>query len=169
MIIIINGSLGVGKSSTAEQLHWKFDKCVHLDGDCIGDVHPFDLYDDARIKHLHGTLAVLVSFHQKYGYPNFVINYVFESHDSLQELIDLLGPLDPFIHVYWLTCEEKEQTKRILGRQSDQHDWELKRFFELQQIQKKASEQGFIGKEIDTTNLTSPEVAKKIWEDIFGQ
>jgi deoxyadenosine/deoxycytidine kinase len=43
MIIIINGSLGVGKSSVAEQLHWKFDKSVNLDGDSIGNVHPFEI------------------------------------------------------------------------------------------------------------------------------
>ena len=76
MIIIINGSLGVGKSSVSEELHWKFDKSVHLDGDHIGDVHPFEIYDDARIHHLYRTLELLVGFHQKNGYRNFVINYV---------------------------------------------------------------------------------------------
>ena len=78
MIIIINGSLGVGKSSVADELHWKFDKSVHLDADYIGDVHPFEIYDDARIDHLYRTLELLVGFHQKNGYRNFVINYVFE-------------------------------------------------------------------------------------------
>jgi hypothetical protein len=33
MIIIINGSLGVIKDSGAEELHRKFEKSVHLDGD----------------------------------------------------------------------------------------------------------------------------------------
>jgi broad-specificity NMP kinase len=90
MIIIINGSLGVGKTSVAEQIHWKFDNSVHLDGDAIGDVHPFEIYDDARISHLYRTLELLVGFHQKYGYSDFVINYVFESPESLQELLNLL-------------------------------------------------------------------------------
>ena len=43
MIIIINGSLGVGKSSVAEAIHYKFDKSVNLDGDAIGDVNPFEI------------------------------------------------------------------------------------------------------------------------------
>lgn len=168
MIIIINGSLGVGKSSVSEQLHWKFDKSVNLDGDHIGYVHPFDIYDNARISHLYRTFELLIGFHQENGYQNFVINYVFESPESLQELLDLLHPLDSSIHTYWLTCNPEEQEKRIRKRQRDQIEWELKRFINLQQIQTKAAQQGFIGKEIDTTSLTAEETAKVIWEDIFG-
>jgi broad-specificity NMP kinase len=168
MIIIINGSLGVGKSSVADQLHCKFEKSVHLDGDCIGDVHPFEIYDDARIGYLYRTLELLVGFHQKNGYHNFVINYVFESSESLQELLNLLRQLDPVIHTYWLTCDETEQAERIRNRRREELQWELNRFIELQQIQKKAAQHGFIGKEVDTTGLTSKEVAEAIWKDVFG-
>jgi broad-specificity NMP kinase len=63
MLIIINGSLGVGKSSVAEQLHYKFDKSIHLDGDCIGDVQPFKIYDQVRLN--HRTMEILIGFHQK--------------------------------------------------------------------------------------------------------
>jgi len=167
MIIIINGSLGVGKSSVADELHYNFDKSVHLDGDYIGDVHPFEIYDEARIDHLYRTLQLLVGFHQKNGYQHFVINNIFESSDSLQDLLDLLHPLDSTIHTYWLTCDEKEQARRIKDRNRKELDWELKRFIELQQIQSRAAQKGFIGKEVDTTDLTSAEVAEYIWKDIF--
>jgi broad-specificity NMP kinase len=65
MLIIINGSLGVGKSSVAEQLHYKFDKSIHLGGDCIGDVQPFRIYDQVRLNHLYRTMEILIGFHQK--------------------------------------------------------------------------------------------------------
>ncbi len=168
MIIIINGSLGVGKSSVAEQLQWKFDKAVHLDGDAIGDVHPFEIYDPARIDNLYRALVLLVRFYRQNGYHNIVINYVFESPDSLQDLLDLLRPHDASIHVYWLTCEAGEQSRRIQSRQRAGLDWELKRFVELQRIQRQAAQQGFLGVEVDTTGLTLLEVADKIWKDIFG-
>lgn len=168
MIIIINGSLGVGKTSVADEIHWKFERSIHLDGDAIGNVHPFEIYDRARIDHLYRTLELLVGFHQKNGYHNIVINYVFESPDSLQELLDRLLPLDPSIHTYWLTCSEKEQANRIRARHRDSLDWELARFVELQRIQARAAQAGFIGLEVDTTDLTSVEVAEKIWRNIFG-
>ena len=167
MIIIINGSVGVGKTSVAQELHWKFDKSIHLDGDHIGDVHPFEIYDERRIDHLYRTLELLVGFHQKNGYANFVINYVFESPGSLQDLLDRLRPLDPSIHVYWLTCQADEQAARLRKRASGDLDWELNRFVELQQIQRKAAQQGFIGVEVDTTRLTAAEVAGKIWGELF--
>ena len=167
MIIIINGSLGVGKSSVAEQLHYKFEKSVHLDGDCIGDVQPFRIYDKSRLNHLYRTMELLIGFHQSNDYRNFVINYVFESSESLQELLDLLYPLDPSIHCYWLTCEEEEQAKRIRNRRREDLEWELSRFVELRRIQKEASQHGFLGKEVDTTRLSPQEAAQTIWNDAF--
>ncbi len=169
MIIIINGSLGVGKTSTGDEVTWMFEKAMHLDGDAIGFVHPFIMYDPARIDHLYRTLALLIGFHQQKGYHNFVINYVFERADSLRELIGLLQPLDQEIHTYWLTCEPDEQARRIRGRKRDQMDWELNRALELQNIQVEASRQGFIGKNLDTTGLSAVESAEKIWKDIFDQ
>lgn len=168
MIIIINGSLGVGKTSVAEHLHLKFDKSVHLDGDAVGDVHPFEIYDETRISHLYRTMALLVDFHQKNGYTHFVINYVFESSDSLQDLVDLLYPLDADLHIYWLTCVEAEQAKRIRHRHGDDKDRELMRFIELRQIQAQAARLGFIGKQVDTTNLSAAQVADEIWADIHS-
>ena len=167
MIIIINGSLGVGKSSVAEQLHYKFDKSVHLDGDCIGDVQPFKIYDEARLNHFYRTLKLLIGFHQRNDYHNFVINYVFESPESLHELLELLRPLDPSIHCYWLTCDEEEQAKRIRKRRREDLEWELGRFLDLRRIQNEASQRGFIGKEVDTTRLSAEEAAQAIWKDVF--
>jgi len=167
MILIINGSVGVGKSSVSEALHWRFDESVYLDGDEIGRVHPFKIYDNKRIDHLYKTLELLIRFHQGNGYCNFVINYVFESAGSLEHLLSLLRPLDTAIHVYWLTCDGEEQEQRIRNRKRKQLDWELKRFTELRQIQQNAAEEGFIGIEIDTTGMTSAQVAEKIWQEIF--
>lgn len=167
MILIINGSLGVGKTSVAEELHWKFDKSIHLDGDSVGNVNPFEIYDPARIDHLYRTIELLIRFHQGFGYHNFVINYVFESAASLQASLDLLHPLDSVIHTYRLTCTESEQARRIRTRGRSETDWELQRFVELQRIQASAARQGFIGVEVDTSNLTAAQIADRIWQDVF--
>jgi chloramphenicol 3-O-phosphotransferase len=167
MIIIINGSLGVGKSSVSEAIHHKFDRSVYLDGDHIGFVHPFEIYDSARIDHLYRTLALLIDFHQQNGYRHFVINYVFESPESLQDLINLLKPLESEIRPYWLTCDPGEQAERIQKRRRDQLEWELNRYLELRHIQADAARRGFIGVEVDTSNLSPEQVADIIWKDIF--
>ena len=48
MIVILNGSVGVGKTATSWKLHEKFDKSVMLDGDFIGAVHPFEIYTNLK-------------------------------------------------------------------------------------------------------------------------
>ena len=163
MIIIINGALGVGKSSVAEELHWKFEKSVHLDGDHIGAVHPFEIYDETRTLHLHRTLELLVRFHREGGYPDFVINYIFENAAQLRQLEDLLRPLDPDLRSFRLICDPAEHEARVRRRGRNSLDWELKRHVELTRIQDEAARTGFIGKPIDTTGLTAAEVAEIIW------
>jgi hypothetical protein len=134
----------------------------------IGDVHPFEIYDDDRVSHLYRTLELLIRFHQANGYQNFVINYVFEPPEMLQALLHLLSPLDPSIHTYWLVCDEEEQVRRIQSRNREYLDWELNRFVELQRIQQQAALSGFIGTAVDSTRLTAEETADFIWDDING-
>lgn len=163
MIIIINGSVGVGKSSTSWELAARFDQSFMLDGDFIGAVHPFEIYDQERVEYLYKTLFHLIKFHQDHGYSNFVINYVFEEANQLKLLTDLLKTVDSDIYAFWLTCDEAVQTERVIKRKPD-HAWDLDRFVELNKIQRESSEKGFIGREIDTTHLSIPEVADKILE-----
>ena len=163
MIILINGSLGVGKTSVAEELLWKFEKAVHLDGDAIGAVHPFEIYDDERVDHLFRTLELLIRHHRESGYPDFVINYIFETPGQLADLIGRLSPLDPDIHAYRLTCGESEQAGRIRGRARAGLDWELQRYLELNRIQEAAARTGDIGEPVDTTGRKAAEVANLIW------
>ena len=162
MIVILNGSVGVGKTTVAWALSESFDKSVMLDGDYIGAVHPFGIYDDARVTYLYKTLAHLIAFHQEHGYTNFVINYVFESPESLAELVSRLRPLDGDIYKFWLTCSEDEQQRRILRRKTDQWAWELERFAELNSILEAASQRGDIGTRMDTTDKAIAEVVGAI-------
>jgi tRNA A37 N6-isopentenylltransferase MiaA len=86
MIVIINGPCGVGKTEVSWNLVERFPEGVMLDGDHIGAVHPFEIYDQQRIAYLYQTIRHLVAFHIEHGYTNFVVNYVFETPESLAEL-----------------------------------------------------------------------------------
>lgn len=162
MIVILNGSVGVGKTTTAWALSRSFEKSVMLDGDHLGAVYPFEIYDDARVAYLYKTLEHLISFHQKHGYPNFVINYVFESPELLSALTQMLEPLGNRVYTFWLTCAPEAQRARILKRNTDQVTWELERLGELNTILEAASERGNIGTQVDTTGKTVAEMVTLI-------
>lgn len=167
MVIILNGSLGVGKTSTSWALQRKFDKSIMLDGDYIGAVHPFDLHCKERLAYLFDTLANLVHFHQKNGYTNFVINYVFENESELQGLTEKLTLLDEEVHCFWLTCTPTIQQERIRKRNNRTVDYELVRCLVLNDILEKANEEGFIGQKIATQNYTISGASNQIWSIVL--
>jgi hypothetical protein len=69
MIVIINGPLGIGKTETAWALLDLFDRAVMLDGDYVGAVRPFAIYDAQRLRDLFDTMHLLVDHYQKKRLP----------------------------------------------------------------------------------------------------
>jgi GrpB-like predicted nucleotidyltransferase (UPF0157 family)/predicted kinase len=168
MIVIINGALGVGKTEVTWKLIEYFDQAVMLDGDYLGAVHPFEIYDEARIEYLYQTIRHVVAWHVEHAYHNFVIDYVFETPESLARLRHLLSDLDDVIYAFRLTCAEDEMARRVLNRNPSSADaaWELNRFRELAAIQNENALRGDLGYVTDTTALTIDQAADAIWRII---
>lgn len=174
MIVIINGPLGIGKTSVAWALNARLQPSVMLDGDYIGAVAPFEIYDAARVAYLYKTLAHLVGYHQREGgYRNFVLNYVFETAESLAELVELLQPLDAEVRVFRLTCAVEEMGRRIhlRGRAGSEGEvaWELARCRELAAIQDAAAQRGFLGVVVESTTLDVEQTADAILQTLARQ
>ena len=167
MILIINGPLGVGKTSVAEALLYRFPRSVMLDGDAIGRVHPFEIYDPNRTDYLYRTLAMLLDWHQREGdYEHFVINYVFEKPESLARLLAQLHPLDPVIRVFRLRASPETLRARIRKRGGEDDAylaWELQRGPELLRIQDAHGPGDALGEIVETDGLSVAEVAEAIW------
>ncbi len=169
MIIIINGPLGIGKTSLSWALLERFERAVMLDGDYLGAVRPFDLHSPARVEYLYQTLRQAVAFHQANGYPNFVINYVFETPESLARLRQLLANLDPDIRAFRLVCRDEAEMERRIRRRAGEEDgdpahlaWELARFRQLAAIQDENARRGDLGQEIDAAGRSPEELAQII-------
>lgn len=171
MIVIINGPCGVGKTSVAWELNARFERSVMLDGDYVGAVHPFEIYDEQRVTYLYRTLRHLIDFHvHEGGYPNFVINYVFEEPESLADLREMLAAFGMPMPAYRLVADDAEIAARIRRRESDpaERRWHLNRYRELVEIQARNARRGDLGTSVDTTGLTADEVADAIWRHLHG-
>jgi len=165
MIVIINGPCGVGKTEVSWNLVERFPAGVMLDGDHIGAVHPFEIYDQQRIAYLYRTIRHLVAFHIEHGYSNFVVNHVFETPESLAQLRGMLSELDAVTYAFRLTGAERAMERRIRARATKRAAWELERFRELAAIMEAGAERGDLGYLIDTTGLTAAQVAEVIWKN----
>jgi gluconate kinase len=117
MIIILNGPLGIGKSTLAEALAERIDRCVMLDGDHLVAVNPPPPDETA---HLHSTIALLVAHHRRFGYRHFVVNHLWRTPSDLADLRDRLRETDPDadIRCFLLTRPLDENLRRIQRRQS---------------------------------------------------
>ena len=115
MFIILNGPLGIGKSTLAEALAESIDQCVMLGGDALLALNP-DPPD--QVESLHATVALLVAHHRRNGYRHFVIEHIWRSAGDLADLHDRLTTVDPRTEFYCflLTLPAAENVRRIERR-----------------------------------------------------
>ena len=165
-IVIINGPLGIGKSTTAWALSEKFAKAVMLDGDYIAAFHPFDFYDQTHLDYAYDLFAVLMRHHVAHGFRHFVVNWVFESAAQLEALSLRLTSLDIPIYPYRLTADPDIVAQRVWDRGNDDVMWEVERARALHDILEAAAREGDLGHVIDTTSLNPQAVAARIWDDL---
>ena len=113
MIIVLNGPLGIGKSTLAEALTESIDACAMLSGDQLVAVNP---PSKTELEHLHSTIELLVRHHRRFGYRNFVIEHIWRTESELTDLKCRLD--DPEVHCFRLTLPIGENVRRIERRQS---------------------------------------------------
>ena len=113
MIVVLNGPLGIGKSTLAEALAESLDHCVMLDGDHVIAANP---PAPDELEHLHSTLALLVAHHRRFGYRHFVINHLWTSPRALSDLRGRLPDVDGDFRSFLLTLPAEEHWRRIAAR-----------------------------------------------------
>lgn len=137
MVILLNGPLGIGKSTLAEALTESIDRCVMLDGDCLVAVNPPPADE---VKYLHTTLALLVRHHQGSGYRHFVINHLWRTPAELADLRRTLLEADAQVDIrcFLLELPLDENLRRIQRRQSaralDEQAYELRTVMEEREV-----------------------------------
>jgi AAA domain len=145
VIIVLNGPLGIGKSTLAEALTESVDYCVMLEGDRLVAVNPPPADE---LEHLHSTIAVLVTHHRRFGYRHFVIDHIWRSEAELADLRQRMVAIDPAadIRCFLLTLPADENLLRIERRQQaraiDEREFELRTVAEEREVLTKTANLG---------------------------
>lgn len=166
VIVIINGPLGIGKTSTSWSLLARFDHAVLLEGDYVAAIHPFDYYNQTHLNYAYLTFGVIMAHHVTHGIRNIIVNWVFESPEQLTRVKQELGSFGLPIYTYRLWCCPDVIAQRIRQRNLPDVTWELQRSRELVDILDRAAQTGDMGTVIDTTFLTIEQTAATIWNGI---
>ena len=116
MIIVLNGPLGIGKSTLGEALAESIEGCVFLNGDGLTAANP---RPPDEIAYLHATIALLVAHHMRHGYRHFVVDHFWKDAEEIDDLRSRLLEVDPEADVrcFLLTLPLDENLRRIERRQ----------------------------------------------------
>jgi hypothetical protein len=151
MIIVLNGPLGIGKSTLSEALMERLDASVMLDGDQVVAVNPPPADE---LRYLHSTLALLVKHHLAHGYRHFVINHIWHTAAELDALRQTLSDLDGDVRCFRLVLPFDENLRRIRLRQSaraiDEQDFEMQTVVEERAVLEGESNAG-LGEPFDVS------------------
>jgi hypothetical protein len=145
MFIVLNGPLGIGKSTLAEALTETIDGCAMLNGDSLMALNP---PPTDEVEYLHSTMALLIGHHRSFGYRHFVIDHLWRSIAELADLRRRLIAVEAGADVrcFLLTLPADENLRRIKRRQRaraiDEREFELRTFVEERELLTKGASLG---------------------------
>jgi thymidylate kinase len=164
MILVLNGPLGIGKSTLADALSESIEQCVMLDGDHLVAANPPQADE---LGHLHSTISLLVAHHRSFGYRHFVINHLWTSSNALDDLrsrlVEVAG--DARVYCFLLTLPEEENLRRIRRRAGARAIDDLDLEQRISQVERKTLQEsgdGELGEPFDVSGTPSQLVERML-------
>lgn len=93
-LIMVNGTMGVGKTATCNELKKRLPKTVFLDGDWCWDMHPFVVTDETKAMVLENICFLLNRFVACSEYENIIFCWVMHEQsivDAVLSALDIRG------------------------------------------------------------------------------
>jgi len=160
-LVIVNGSMGVGKSAVCEKLYKRLNTSVWLDGDWCWMMNPFTVTDENINMVQNNIISLLNSFLHNSSFRYVIFSWVIH----LEEIFDtILGDIDTEeydLYKFTLMCSEETLRRRILGRAGGTVESADRSIARLALYEKMDTVK------IDTTDL-SPELAAERIIEIIG-
>jgi cytidylate kinase len=113
-MIIINGTMGIGKTTTCTKLNQSLHKSVFLDADWCWLMNPFVVTDETKEMVMNNISFLLNSYLNCSEIEHVVFCWVLHQEWIIKDLIKRLDRTDYELHVVTLMCSEKELRERLL-------------------------------------------------------
>ena len=153
--IIVNGTIGVGKTAVCEKLCQKIKKCVWLDGDWCWMMNPWMITEENKRMVEDNITHLLLNFLANPSFDYVIFSWVLHRQEILDTLLNPLQDLEFELTKVTLTCSKEALESRILksGRDEStvQRALERLKLYESMHTIK-----------VDTTELTVEEAADHI-------
>ncbi|QAT38921.1 AAA family ATPase [Clostridium sp. JN-9] len=158
-LIIINGTMGVGKTATSRELNKKLNNSVWLDGDWCWMMNPFTVNDENKDMVIKNITYLLRNFLINSSFEYVIFNWVIHYEDIFNLLLQPLSDLEFEVIKVTLICSGETLKERILNdvKLNLRDDEELSTILERLELYKNMNTV-----KIDTTNISINETVDKI-------
>ena len=152
-LIIINGTMGVGKTTVCKELHQRLDKVVWLDGDWCWMMHPWVFSEENKEMVMKNIHFLLNNFLKNSSFDYIIISWVIHLEEIMAGI--LKGITEQYDRLYKITlvCAPEALKARMQkdGRTNIQASLERLGMYKLMDTVK-----------VDTTNREVGEIVDEI-------
>ena len=112
-LIIVGGTMGVGKTATCRELQKILPRNVFLDGDWCWDMHPFVVTDETKAMVNSNIAHLLNGFLACSEFENVIFCWVLHEQQILDDLINALDLNGCTAHCFSLVSTEQALVERL--------------------------------------------------------
>ncbi len=106
-LIVVNGPMGVGKTTVCRELHLALDRAVWLDGDWCWQMHPWVFSDENRAMVVDNITHLLRNFLGNTSFDHVLFSWVIHLPGILDDLLARLGGLEFELVKISLVCSDE--------------------------------------------------------------
>lgn len=158
-LIIINGTMGIGKSATCRALNKELDKSVWLDGDWCWMMNPFNVNDENKKMVEDNIIYLLKNFLSNSSFHYVIFDWVIHTEEIFDMILKRIDDLEYDLTKITLVCSEESLKERISKdiKSNLREEGEIEKSIERLPLYENMNTI-----KIDTSNVEIPEVISKI-------
>ncbi len=112
-LILIGGTMGVGKTAVCQKLKEKLSPSVFLDGDWCWDANPFTVTDETKAM-VNGNIRYLLSsFLHCSAYEYVIFGWVMHLPEVIENATQAAAGVDCTVHAFSLIASPETVTERL--------------------------------------------------------
>lgn len=116
-LIIINGTMGVGKSTLVKNLYKQIDNSVWLDGDWCWLMNPWNITEENKAMAMKNIHFILNQYLQNSMFEYIFFTWVIHKESIFEEILGGLSSSDFDLMKVTITCSEEDlKTRMVIDR-----------------------------------------------------